>query len=84
MKSPLSLLIFALTALLSLASGLKLAQKAVVFSYPPATPQDVVDAAMDEINAAGGMVTHEFKIFKSVSRRYLRLLLLTSVGDSRR
>jgi hypothetical protein len=68
MKSPLSLLIFALTALLALASGLKLAQKAVLFSYPPATPQDVIDAAMDKINEAGGMVTHEFHFFKSVSR----------------
>jgi fructose-specific phosphotransferase system IIC component len=65
MKSPLSV-IFALTVLAALSSGLKVAQKAVVFSYPDATPQDIVDAAMDKIVALGGMVTHEFKLFKSV------------------
>jgi hypothetical protein len=67
MKSPLSILIFALTALATLASGLKLAQKSVVFSYPAATPQHVVNAAMEAIVEAGGMITHEYKIFKLVA-----------------
>jgi hypothetical protein len=67
MKSPLSILIFALTVLASLASGLKIAQKAVVFSYPATTPQNVIDAAMDMIGKAGGTITHEFKIFKLVA-----------------
>jgi hypothetical protein len=64
MKSPLSLLIFVLTALAALASGLKIAQKSVLFSYPNETPQSIVDEAVEKISELGGMVTHEFTLFK--------------------
>lgn len=39
-------------------------QKSVIISYPDNTPNDVVKQAMDAIKAAGGIITHEYKLIK--------------------
>lgn len=49
---------------LALASAAVQPQRQVIVSYPDNTPNSVLEAAMDEIRAAGGMITHEYKIFK--------------------
>jgi hypothetical protein len=39
-------------------------QKAVIVSYPNDTPDSIVDQAKDAIIAAGGIITHEYKLIK--------------------
>jgi hypothetical protein len=39
-------------------------QKAVIVTYPEDTPNHVLDKAMEAIEAAGGMITHEYKLIK--------------------
>ena len=39
-------------------------QKAVIVTYPEDTPDHVLDKAMEAIEAAGGMITHEYKLIK--------------------
>jgi hypothetical protein len=39
-------------------------QKAVIVTYPEDTPDYVLDKAMAAIEAAGGMITHEYKLIK--------------------
>lgn len=39
-------------------------QKAVIVSYPNDTPDSIVDQAKDAIVAAGGVITHEYKLIK--------------------
>lgn len=55
-----------LAAVLAVASGAVQPQKQVIVSYPDNTPDSVIEAAMHEIKAAGGVITHEYKIFKLV------------------
>ena len=56
--------IFSLLALVAVVMGATMPQKAVIISYPDNTPDSVVNQAMDAIKAAGGMVTHEYKLIK--------------------
>jgi hypothetical protein len=56
--------IFSLFALITVALGATMPQKAVIVSYPDNTPDTVLDKAKDAIKAAGGMITHEYKIIK--------------------
>ncbi|ELR01711.1 hypothetical protein VC83_00942 [Pseudogymnoascus destructans] len=58
-----------LLSLLALASAAAQPQRQVIISYPDNTPYSVVEAAMDEIRAAGGMITHEYKIFKGFAAK---------------
>jgi hypothetical protein len=39
-------------------------QKSVIVSYPNDTPDTIVDQAKDAIIAAGGVITHEYKLIK--------------------
>jgi hypothetical protein len=39
-------------------------QKSAIVSFPKDTPGSVVDQAKDAIIAAGGVITHEFKLIK--------------------
>jgi len=39
-------------------------QKAVIVTYPEDTPNHVLTQAMEAIEAAGGMITHEYKLIK--------------------
>ncbi|ESZ98545.1 hypothetical protein SBOR_1077 [Sclerotinia borealis F-4128] len=57
---------------LFLTAGLSSAavpQKAVIVSYPDNTPNDVVQKAMDAIRAAGGVITHEYKLIKGFAAK---------------
>jgi hypothetical protein len=61
----MKLSIFAtLAAVLTVASAAVQPQRQVVVSYPDDTPNSIIEAAMNEIKAAGGVITHEYKIFK--------------------
>ncbi|KAM3084258.1 hypothetical protein ACMFMF_001615 [Clarireedia jacksonii] len=44
-------------------------QKAVIVSYPDDTPNSVIDKAMDAIRAAGGVITHEYKLIKGFAAK---------------
>ncbi len=39
-------------------------QKSVIVSYPNDTPDSIVNQAKDAIVAAGGVITHEYKLIK--------------------
>ncbi|GAB1313367.1 Inhibitor I9 domain-containing protein [Madurella fahalii] len=55
-----------LLATLTLLSGATAVetQKSVLISYPPETPDSILDEAKKTIVDAGGSITHEYKIFK--------------------
>ena len=58
---------FAIASLLTMSAvvlGAQLPQKAVIISYPNETPDHILDQAKDAIKAAGGMITHEYKLIK--------------------
>lgn len=62
--------LFSLLPVLALASvtmAVVQPQKSVIVSYPDNTPDSVVDQAKDAIKAAGGFITHEYKLIKFVS-----------------
>jgi len=56
--------LFTVLAFLSLALAATMPQKAVIVSYPDDTPDSIVDQAKDAIKAAGGIITHEYKLIK--------------------
>jgi len=64
MASRITLILLALFSLILLVSAIKLPQKSVVISWPAGTPASVLEQAKAAIEAAGGLVTHEYKIFK--------------------
>jgi hypothetical protein len=56
-------------------------QKAVIVTYPEDTPDHVLDKAMEAIEAAGGMITHEYKLIKFVVQRLLHGNVLTNYTE---
>ena len=61
---------FAILSLLAVATmtlGAALPQKNIIVSYPDETPDSVVEQAKEAIKAAGGMITHEYKLIKQAS-----------------
>jgi hypothetical protein len=56
--------ILSILALAAVALSVQLPQKAVIVSYPDNTPDSVLDKAKEAIKAAGGMITHEYKLIK--------------------
>lgn len=60
MKFAILTILFALLAVALAAAP----QKSVIVSYPDNTPQHVLDDAMAAIKAAGGKVTHEYRLIK--------------------
>ncbi|PMD26515.1 hypothetical protein NA56DRAFT_667788 [Hyaloscypha hepaticicola] len=44
-------------------------QKSVIVSYPNDTPDSIVDQAKDAIIAAGGVITHEYKLIKGFAAK---------------
>jgi hypothetical protein len=63
MKSPLFIL-FVILSIIALALAVKVPPKSVVFTYPSTTPDHILDEAKQAIIKAGGMITHEYLIFK--------------------
>jgi hypothetical protein len=60
----MKLTIISTLAMSAIALGAQLPQKAVIVSYPNDTPESILDQAKDAIKAAGGMITHEYKLIK--------------------
>ncbi|CAD6443330.1 aeebe999-2697-4219-b0b9-a29c01a9290b [Sclerotinia trifoliorum] len=60
-----------------------LPQKAVIVSYPDNTPNEEVQKAMDAIKAAGGIITHEYKLIKGFAAKAPAQVLATiqSLGN---
>lgn len=56
--------LFSLLTLITVAMAATMPQKAVIVSYPDETPDNIVDQAKEAIKAAGGMITHEYKLIK--------------------
>lgn len=59
-------ILFLLLVLVAIASAARLPFKAYLVSYPDNTEWKVVSKAMENVRRAGGKITHEYKIFKSV------------------
>jgi hypothetical protein len=62
----MKLSILSTLAMAAVVLGAQQPQKAVIVSYPNDTPDSIVVQAMDAIKAAGGMITHEYKLIKYV------------------
>jgi hypothetical protein len=60
----MKLAIISVLALGAVVLGAQMPQKAVIVSYPNDTPDSVLNQAKDAIKAAGGMITHEYKLIK--------------------
>lgn len=56
--------LFSFLALAAVALGATVPQKAVIISYPDETPDAILEQAKAGIKAAGGMITHEYKLIK--------------------
>ncbi|KAH7413183.1 hypothetical protein BKA64DRAFT_660460 [Cadophora sp. MPI-SDFR-AT-0126] len=61
--------IISILALVAVAFSATMPQKAVIISYPDNTPTSVIDDAMAAIKAAGGMITHEYKLIKGFAAK---------------
>jgi len=64
MKSALLTFIIVTLCLLSLVIALQGSEKSIIVSFPATTRDDVVEKARYAIIEAGGMITHEYKLFK--------------------
>jgi hypothetical protein len=51
-------------ALLAISAVAVAPRKAVIVSYPDETPDSIINHAMDVIREAGGVITHEYTLFK--------------------
>lgn len=61
----MKLLSFLLAALTLLAGVLAVdIQKSVIVTYPPETPDSIVNQAKKAVTDAGGVITHEYKLIK--------------------
>lgn len=56
--------IFTILSFVALALSAQLPQKNIIVSYDDNVPDSVLSQAMDAIKAAGGMITHEYKLIK--------------------
>jgi len=65
----MKLTIFSVLAFVAATLAVQMPLRSVIVSYPDNTPDSVVDQAMDAIKAAGGMVTHEYKLFKGFAAK---------------
>lgn len=60
-------LAFLLTTLTLLSGAVSASgQKSVIISYPPETPDSIVDQAKKAVVDAGGVITHEYQLIKYV------------------
>lgn len=62
----MKLAITTILAVVTVALAATAPQKSVIVSYPDETPDSVVEQAKNAIVAAGGMITHEYKLIKQV------------------
>ncbi|KIM98838.1 hypothetical protein OIDMADRAFT_19873 [Oidiodendron maius Zn] len=65
----MKLAIISTLAMSAIVLGAQLPQKAVIVSYPDETPDHILDQAKDAIKAAGGMITHEYKLIKGFAAK---------------
>ncbi|KAG4411481.1 hypothetical protein IFR04_015386 [Cadophora malorum] len=61
--------IISILALVAVAFAATMPQKAVIISYPDNTPTSVIDDAMAAIKAAGGIITHEYRLIKGFAAK---------------
>ncbi|KXX80684.1 Protease B inhibitor 2 [Madurella mycetomatis] len=68
-----------LLATLTLLSGTTAVdvQKSVLISYPPETPDSIVEEAKKAIVGSGGSVTHEYQLFKGFAAKVGEKILET-------
>lgn len=56
--------LFSILAFVAVALAATQPQKSIIITYPDNTPDSIVDQAKNAVIAAGGMVTHEYKLIK--------------------
>ncbi|CZR53970.1 related to serine proteinase inhibitor IA-2 [Phialocephala subalpina] len=61
--------IFTILSFMALALSAQLPQKSIIVSYDDNVPDSVLTQAMDAIKAAGGMITHEYKLIKGFAAK---------------
>ena len=64
MKSALLTIIIVTLCLLSLVVALSGPEKSIIVSFPAGTRDDIVAKAKHAVFEAGGIITHEYKLFK--------------------
>ena len=67
----MKLTILSILTFITMALAAVQPQKSVIVSYPNDTPDGIVDQAKDAIIAAGGVITHEYKLIKWVLYLFL-------------
>ncbi|KAL2018534.1 hypothetical protein VTK56DRAFT_746 [Thermocarpiscus australiensis] len=60
--------VLATLSLLSAAIAVDI-QKSVLITYPPETPDSIVDQAKKAIEDAGGVITHEYTLIKGFAAK---------------
>ncbi|KAE9372188.1 hypothetical protein N431DRAFT_439296 [Stipitochalara longipes BDJ] len=65
----MKLILVSILALITIVMAAAQPQKAVIVSYPNDTPDSIVDQAKDAIVAAGGVITHEYKLIKGFAAK---------------
>jgi hypothetical protein len=63
-RNKMKLTILSILTFITMALAAVQPQKSVIVSYPNDTPDGIVDQAKDAIIAAGGVITHEYKLIK--------------------
>jgi hypothetical protein len=56
--------VFSILAFVVVALAATQPQKSIIITYPDNTPDSIVEQAKNAVIAAGGMVTHEYKLIK--------------------
>ncbi|KAF4554007.1 Hypothetical protein D9617_5g068820 [Elsinoe fawcettii] len=68
------------TALLAVMAQAAAPMRSVLISYPSETDDSVVQKAKEEIEAAGGKITHEYTIFKGFAAEAPAQVLEVSIA----
>ncbi|KAI2615082.1 hypothetical protein GGR54DRAFT_308136 [Hypoxylon sp. NC1633] len=64
-------LISTIAAALAVAQGISAVdiQKSIIVSFPSETTDDIVNRAKDDIEKAGGIITHEYQLIKGFAAK---------------
>ena len=68
--------IFSVLAFVAVALSATMPQKSIIVSYDQNTPDSVLDQAKEAIKAAGGMIIHEYGLFKYVHSMFPFVVLV--------
>lgn len=65
----LTLMTFLVFAIVLTTYAVAIPQKSIIVSYPDSTPESALDEAKAAVRAAGGIITHEYKLIRGFAAR---------------